>query len=274
MFLTRLLVIAWLAGAGLAQAAEPIERAAERGDTDALRAQLAAGMDINRRYDIGRSALLVSARYGQLVAVRMLVESGADVNLQDNNGDTALHLAAGYHQLDIVKYLLAKGADAQLRNRAGRNVLDDTEMLIRQGDSSLQPIVQYLAKVIPTLPQTRAKSANGVSPTKLVTGIGEPALFVNYVTMDTRQYNTSPEALRQAARRVLQRRGWNIIASESDREVGSYLRNQLEYRVEIRFLPNATRIAFLNGYHSMIVNYLRNLEYDLQDELRLQSRPR
>jgi len=258
-----------------AHAAQPMVQAAERGDVAALSAQLNTGADINHRYDIGRSALMIAARFGQLAAVETLTQAGADLNIQDNNGDTALHLAAAYSHLPVVNFLLKQGADTQLRNRSGLNVLESIARLadaIPGGDVSLKPMAVYLAKTIPSLPQSRSKATGFGSTAPIKVNVGEPALFVEYVMVDVEKYHATPVALQRAAKVAFLQRGWTLIKTEPQRIIGSYTKKDMEYRTEILFLPNqAVRIAFLNGYHDTRPNYLRNLEKDMLLELQLQA---
>lgn len=264
MLRAGLLVLLILGATNLARADEPLADAARDGNVDALRSQLAAGANVNQRFDIGQSALIIAAQYGHLAAVRTLADKGADLNLRDNNGDTALHLAASYNQRTVVQFLLDTGADPRIKNDAGYDVLSYTQSLAAR-DSGLQPMVKYLADTIPKLPQVRAKGPDGVANS----AVGEPALSVGYVTMDVSIYKATAEALRKAGRSALLRRGWKVIGTEPDRFVGSLVRRGQEYRVEIRYLPNQIRIAFLNGYQAERPNYLRNLEHDLQLELQV-----
>jgi ankyrin repeat protein len=59
-------------------------QAAERGDTEALEALLACGLDVNRGDDeIGKTALHSAAHGGRPDVVRVLLEHGASVAVRD-----------------------------------------------------------------------------------------------------------------------------------------------------------------------------------------------
>lgn len=255
-------------------AAPALDEAAKNGDVAALRAQLSAGADINKRYDINRSALMIAARYGKHNAVEALVQAGADLNLQDNNGDTALHLGAIYMHRPVVVILLRNGADFRIRNNAKLTAQEKVERftISPRSDPDMIAMADYLAKTIPTLPPPQSNTgAPGATKPAARTARDEPALFVDYVTLNVEQFNATPAALQQVAKIALLKRGWTILKSEPERSIGSYTRKDIEYRVEILPLPDKkVRIAFLNGYHNTNPSYLKNLEKDMLLELELQ----
>ncbi len=255
-------------------AAPTLDEAAKKGNVGALRAQLSTGADINKRYDIGRSALMIAARYGKQNAVEELVQAGADLNLQDNNGDTALHLAGVYMHRPVAAILLRNGADFRIRNNAKLTAQEAVERftISPRSDPDMIAMADYLAKTIPTLPtpQSNTGTPGAVKPVAKK-AVDEPALFVEYVTLNVEKFNATPATLQQVANIALLKRGWTVLKSEPGRSTGSYTRKEIEYRVEILSLPdNKVRIAFLNGYHNTNPGYLKNLEKDMLLELELQ----
>jgi ankyrin repeat protein len=101
---------------------EALAWAARNDRTEALRALVARGADVNA--DVYRgTALAWAAAQGRLDAVRTLLELGADVNLPGtfggpNHGEgvTALHLAAQSGHLDVIRALVGHGADRGARD--------------------------------------------------------------------------------------------------------------------------------------------------------------
>jgi uncharacterized protein len=131
--------------------------AAERGDAEAVRAELAAGANINEADDGGWSALHLAALNARTAAVEALIEHPAiDVNSRNKwkstplslasakghyasilalvkhreieinaraeyYGRTALIEAAKNGHLDVVKLLVENGADVNVSDKTGRN---------------------------------------------------------------------------------------------------------------------------------------------------------
>lgn len=69
-----------------------------------------------------------------LSILETLIQAGADLNLQDQLGDTALIWAAQFGNLEAVRILFHAGADYQIRNQAGFTAL---EVAAQHGYASL-----------------------------------------------------------------------------------------------------------------------------------------
>ena len=93
------------------------------GNTEAVRLFLAAGMDVNAKYDNGWTVLMKASYLGDTATVQALLEKGADVNAKMSNGMTALMYASAQGHLDIVQALLAKGADVNAKDNKGTTAL-------------------------------------------------------------------------------------------------------------------------------------------------------
>ncbi|ALA82884.1 MULTISPECIES: ankyrin repeat domain-containing protein [Stenotrophomonas] len=97
--------------------------AAARGDSEAVRAALEEGADLDARDGQGRTALLLATHGNNVDAARELIEAGADVNAKDALQDSA-YLYAGARGLDeILAMTLAHGADLHSTNRYGGTAL-------------------------------------------------------------------------------------------------------------------------------------------------------
>lgn len=90
---------------------------------DAVRAQLAAGLDPNKADKDGWTPLIAAAGAGFLPIVQLLIERGADVNHPDVGGFTPLMCAAGAGHVDIVRFLISKGAQVDRTDDSSRTAL-------------------------------------------------------------------------------------------------------------------------------------------------------
>ena len=95
-----------------------LQKAASRGDVDAVNAMLDKGTDINETYDHRRTALMYSAWNGHIAVVQLLLDKGADVNTRDQFGNTALTIATRRGHTEVVQLLMnagAKSGDTEVR---------------------------------------------------------------------------------------------------------------------------------------------------------------
>jgi uncharacterized protein len=117
-------VIALLAGAPGARAAEvSVVRAVQSGDVAAVRAQLAAGANVNAPDNAGTPALLWAAYNSAPELVSLLLKAGADPNAANPFGITPLLQASRTGDAATVRALLAGGADITRAIRDGETPL-------------------------------------------------------------------------------------------------------------------------------------------------------
>jgi ankyrin repeat protein len=104
--------VALLAGVQVSPAAHAgVAAAARSADLAAVRAQLAAGADVNAPENDGTSALLWAAYQSSPELVSMLLAAGADPNAANRFGVTPLLQASRYGDAATMRALLAGGAD-------------------------------------------------------------------------------------------------------------------------------------------------------------------
>jgi len=93
------------------------------GETDCLRALIAAGSDVNARREDGFTVLMAAAEKGKDGCVNALVSAGANVNVVVEGGHgwggTALILAARYCSASSVEALIKAGADLEAKDKYG-----------------------------------------------------------------------------------------------------------------------------------------------------------
>jgi len=98
--------------------------AAEDGDVELVKELLKASADLNRKDEMGNTALHLAAKdrhdpasnSRRTEVLKALVKAKADVNARNVNGRTALHFAAMAHVVENVKILVAAGADVDARD--------------------------------------------------------------------------------------------------------------------------------------------------------------
>ena len=99
-------------------------RAALNGQSEAVKALLLSGADVNARNHEGRTALMFAIVNLHTSTVQTLLDFGADVNEQAASCScTPLLLAAGSGDIGITRALLNSGADPETICRPGRTAL-------------------------------------------------------------------------------------------------------------------------------------------------------
>ena len=84
--------------------------------------------DVNRRDDLGNTALWFAVKHRDQKSIEILLLEKADPNTQNKEGDTPCHLAARTRDFDIIDLLYKNDADLSIRNNAGHDVLSVGEM--------------------------------------------------------------------------------------------------------------------------------------------------
>ena len=102
-----------------------LHEAVVEGNLAAIRQHIAAGSDLNERNPSGGGSPLISAAaFGRTEAAKALIQAGVDLNYKNNDGATALITAAFLCHTEIVELLLEHGADQNARNNAGATALE------------------------------------------------------------------------------------------------------------------------------------------------------
>jgi uncharacterized protein len=97
-------------------------------DLEAVKQHIAAGTNLNVGEPQGGSTPLnLASVFGKTEAARALIDAGANLEIKNNEGATALYNAAFFCHPDIVKALLEKGADVRTTGREGLTPLQVAE---------------------------------------------------------------------------------------------------------------------------------------------------
>ena len=114
--------------------------AAAEENTQAVRALLDEGVDVNTPASDGVTALLWAAHWDNLEVADLLITAGADVNAAEDHGVTPLGRACENRSLAMVEKLLAAGADANLAQTSGL-----TPLMTAARTASVQVVQALLA---------------------------------------------------------------------------------------------------------------------------------
>ena len=106
-----ILVVIFLLGSGATIHPFPLIDAAEKGQTEKVKALLEEGADVNAKAKNGITALMWASACGRTVTVHVLLDAGADVTAKDKYGRTALMIAADFGKSEIV--VILKNAEAE-----------------------------------------------------------------------------------------------------------------------------------------------------------------
>jgi len=80
------------------------------GDTDALRARIVRGEDMNHQDEAGKTGLTFAVIAGNAALTKLLLQGGARPQIRDSDGRVALHWAVQKDNSDVVAALLDGGA--------------------------------------------------------------------------------------------------------------------------------------------------------------------
>ena len=107
------------------RAAGSIFLAAQFGLADIVKAQLAAGVEVNGKNKAGYTALHLASKKGRDEVAGVLLEAKADIAATSRSGKTALHYVAHYSgNPDLAKRLLEAGAPVNAKDKKNKTPLD------------------------------------------------------------------------------------------------------------------------------------------------------
>ena len=97
------------------------------GLVEVVNVLLAAGVEVDKTNNYGRTTLHGASRNGHLEVVNVLVAAGAEVNKTNKYGSTPLHDASRNGHLEVVKALIRAKADVRIANNRRKAPVDVAE---------------------------------------------------------------------------------------------------------------------------------------------------
>ncbi len=110
----------------------------------AVKQNIDAGVDINKKDQYGSTPLIVASLFGKTEIASLLIDADADLNIKGKDGSTALHTASFYCRTEIVKALLAKGADKSIKNSYNSTALEAMSVPFKDVKAIYQAVAKQL----------------------------------------------------------------------------------------------------------------------------------
>jgi hypothetical protein len=159
-----------LLGKSPSMTAASLPCSAQQEDLEAVRKQLAEGVDVNgtmnecipmEPFPRGVTLLMKAAGHGSSDIVTLLLDKGADINLRDSGEDDALMYAASSGRINVISILVERGADINTQGDGGQ-----TPLMRASEDGELET-VRYLLDQGAKL---NAKNSNGTTALMFAAG--------------------------------------------------------------------------------------------------------
>lgn len=171
----------------------PLIEAVRTNKTDAVRALIKAGADVNYQTPAGETALLEAVSKNHLEQAKLLLNGKANVNFQNPiSGETPLMIAEMSGNEELVKMLLTFGADVNTKRKINGQELQENALTIAQ-DNQHNTIVKLLKEA-----GAQALAADNTPTAQLpdtgdinqADATGFTPLFMALMTGDTAQMQT------------------------------------------------------------------------------------
>lgn len=133
-------------GAMIVEPSSPLVAAAFRNNPDEVKKLLIKGADVDEvDKDVDATALAEAVAHGNLEMVTTLIDAGADVNRRNNLGQTALMFLTDDSNVAVVRALIAAGAEVNLRDESDQTALMSAANL--EDGAILQALLEEKAEV-------------------------------------------------------------------------------------------------------------------------------
>ncbi len=163
----------------------PLIEAVRTNKTDAVRALIKAGADVNYQTPAGETALLEAVSKNHLEQAKLLLNGKANVNFQNPiSGETPLMIAAMSGNEELVKMLLSFGADVntkrkingqELQENAPTAQLPDTGDINQTDATGFTPL--FMALMTGDTAQMQTLINKGAQVNIKAPGVGTPLLY-------------------------------------------------------------------------------------------------
>lgn len=211
----------------------PLMKAARQGDTQAVKALIEQGADVNERSKKKKqTALMQAAKADSAKVIDLLVKAGAKVDMGNKNNGTALNFAGKFGANNAVQRLIFYGADPEHKNKSGKT---PAEQASNRGHNSTNRLIRELAKY-----------------RKFDVAISLPG----GADAKTRT--------RQAMRNALAFRRWQVESEDDTGLVATYLRKDRVFKIRVDWKADLIILNFIRGYSSPNPSYLNNLKQDME----------
>jgi|GEM_PF-5216292 len=126
-----------------------VYRAIYTTDLDTISAIYDSGIDINYRFEDGKTALMKAASYKRktqksLALIRTLIDYGADVNAKSDYGSIAVFKALEAYNLPVIQLLVDAGARLHNGRHGGTEVIMDLFAWAVKGEGVIEKEKEYL----------------------------------------------------------------------------------------------------------------------------------
>lgn len=254
-------------------------RAATRGDVEGIKAALQSGVNINTRFEVGKTALMIAAENKRDAAVEALMDAGADLYVLDNNKWDVLTHAANAPSTPIMKLLLRKGYDPSKVNWRALEVARSKTSVSWGG--GWDPIALQAREILEDAYKNRGSGVSGTiglatmpppAPTTASANTKDvrneenaPPVFVNVAEM-----KLTSDIFKKTATKAMTGRGWTVLTTEPDKLTGTYTKGDKQYRASIFYKHPVIKISYIDGYGSSRDSWLMNLKKDLEYEINME----